>query len=120
MAKSQRRYTPEFRRRMVELHRAGRSHDELAKQYGSTSWSIRHWVNQADRDVSKGEGGLSTDGCPRRRPPQPRQARQVSRLSARPRGQASAPGESPSTATRTPDCPLPNYSRSMKESEGMT
>jgi transposase-like protein len=47
MAKSQRRYTPEFRRQMVELHRAGHGFDVLAKQYGCTSWSIRQWVKKA-------------------------------------------------------------------------
>ena len=60
MAKSQRRYTPEFRRQMVELRRAGHGFDALAKQYGCTSWSIRQWVKQADRDVGRGDGGLST------------------------------------------------------------
>jgi transposase len=60
MAKSQRRYTPEFRRQMVELHRAGHGFDALGKQYGCTSWSIRQWVKQADRDAGRGDGGLST------------------------------------------------------------
>jgi putative transposase len=60
MAKSQRVYTPEFRRQMVELHRAGRKFDELAKEFGCTSWSIRQWVKQADRDTGRGDGGLST------------------------------------------------------------
>jgi transposase len=60
MAKSQRVYTPEFRRQMVELHRAGRGFDELAKEFGCTSWSIRQWVKQADRDVGRSDGGLST------------------------------------------------------------
>jgi len=60
MAKTQRVYTPEFRRQMVELHRAGRGFDELAKEFGCTSWSIRQWVKQADRDVGRGDGGLST------------------------------------------------------------
>jgi len=60
MAKSQRRYTPEFRRQMVELHRAGHGFDALGKQYGCTSWSIRQWVKQADRDASRGDGGLTT------------------------------------------------------------
>ena len=60
MAKSQRVYTPEFRRQMVELHRAGRSFDELAKEFGCTSWSIRQWVKQADRDTGRGDGGLTT------------------------------------------------------------
>ena len=60
MAKEQRRYTPEFRRQMVELHRAGRGFDELAKEFGCTSWSIRQSVKQADRNVGRGDGGLST------------------------------------------------------------
>jgi transposase len=60
MAKEQRKYTPEFRRQMVELHRAGHGFDVLAKQYGCTSWSIRQWVKQADRDVGRGDGGLTT------------------------------------------------------------
>jgi hypothetical protein len=29
---------------MVELHRGGRSYNELAQQFGCTSWSIRMWV----------------------------------------------------------------------------
>jgi transposase len=45
---------------MVELHRAGRGFDELAKEFGCTSWSIRQWVKQADRDVGRGDGGLNT------------------------------------------------------------
>ena len=36
MAKKGTRYTPEFRRQMVELHRAGRSFEELAKEFGCT------------------------------------------------------------------------------------
>jgi len=60
MSKTQRVYTPEFRRQMVELHRAGRGFDELTKEFGCTSWSIRQWVKQADRDVGRGDGGLST------------------------------------------------------------
>jgi transposase len=60
MAKSQPRYTPEFRRQMVGLHRAGRTFDELAKEFGPTSWSIRQWVKRADRDDGRGDGGLTT------------------------------------------------------------
>ena len=60
MAKSQRVCTPAFRRQMVELHRAGRSFDELAKEFGCTSWSIRQWVKQSDRDTGRGDGGLTT------------------------------------------------------------
>jgi transposase len=45
---------------MVELHRSGRSFNDLAAQFGCTSWSIRMWVKQADRDGGKGDGGLTT------------------------------------------------------------
>jgi transposase len=45
---------------MVELHRSGRSFNELAEQFGCTSWSIRMWVKQADRDRGRGDGGLTT------------------------------------------------------------
>lgn len=60
MAKSQPKYAPEFRRQMVELHRAGRSFNELSKEFGCTSWSIRKWVKQAARDVGRGDGGLTS------------------------------------------------------------
>ena len=60
MGKSQKRYTPEFRRQMVELYRSGRSFNELAGQFGCSSWSIRMWVKQADRDGGKGDGGLTS------------------------------------------------------------
>jgi transposase len=60
MAKARKRYTPEFRRQMVQLHRAGRGFDELAKEFSCTSWSIRQWVKRAERDEGRGDGGLST------------------------------------------------------------
>ena len=60
MRKKRPHYAPEFRRQMVELHRAGHGFDALAKQYQCTSWSIRQWVKQADRDTGRGDGGLST------------------------------------------------------------
>ena len=60
MAKSQPRYTPEFRRQMVQLRRAGRGYNELAKEFGCTSWSIRQWEKRADRDEGRGDGGLTT------------------------------------------------------------
>mgnify|MGYP003428634882 CR=1 FL=1 len=60
MAKQQRTYTPEFRQQMVELVRVGRKYDELAQEFGCSSWSIRQWVKRADRDAGRGDGGLST------------------------------------------------------------
>jgi transposase len=60
MSKSQPKYTPEFRRQMVGLNRSGRRFDELAKEFGVTSWTIRQWVKRADRDAGSGDGGLTT------------------------------------------------------------
>jgi transposase len=42
------RYSPEFRERMVELVKAGRSYNELEKEFGVTSFSIRAWVKKAE------------------------------------------------------------------------
>jgi transposase len=60
MSKRSKRYTPEFRRQMVQLRRSGRGFDELAKEFGCTSWSIRQWVKRADRDEGCGDGGLTS------------------------------------------------------------
>jgi transposase len=62
MADKTTRYTPEFRRQMVELHRSGRSATSLAKEFGPTTWTICSWIKQADRDAGKpkSDGGLTT------------------------------------------------------------
>ena len=60
MAKTRPPYTPEFRRQMVELVRAGRSPDELGREFEPTAQSIRNWVAQAERDAGSGDGGLTT------------------------------------------------------------
>ena len=49
MAKTRPPYPPEFRRQMVELVRAGRDPDDLAREFEPTAQSIRHWVTVADR-----------------------------------------------------------------------
>ena len=53
-------YPPEFRRQMVELVRAGRSPEELAKEFEPTAQSIGNWVRQADRDEGLRKDGLTT------------------------------------------------------------
>jgi len=62
MAKSKfaKRYPVEFRRQLVELHRAGRSLTELAREFGCSQWAISRWVKQAERDAGRGDGGLTT------------------------------------------------------------
>ncbi len=57
MPKSHARYAPEYRRRIMELVRAGRSPEDLAKEFEPTAQSIRNWVAQVVRDE-----GLRLDG----------------------------------------------------------
>jgi transposase len=45
---------------MVELVRAGRSPEELAREFEPTSKSIRDWVAQADRDEGRRADGLTS------------------------------------------------------------
>jgi transposase len=54
-------YAPEFRLQMVELVRAGRSPENLAKEFEPTAQSIRNWVCQADIDEGQRHDGLKTD-----------------------------------------------------------
>src|SRR6516165_9627921 len=60
MAKTRPPYTPEFRRQMVELVRAGRSPEELAQEFEPTAQSIRNWVGQAECDAGRGGNRLTT------------------------------------------------------------
>jgi transposase len=60
MAKTRLPYTPQFRRRMVELVRAGRAQKALASEFEPTAQSIRNWVAQSGRNVGRGDGGLTT------------------------------------------------------------
>ena len=54
-------YTPEYRRRLVELVRAGRSPESLAKQFEPTAQAIRNWVRQADLDEGRRADGLTSE-----------------------------------------------------------
>jgi transposase len=60
MPKSRPPYPPELRRQMVELVRAGRNPEELAREYEPSAQAIRNWVAQADRDQGKRHDGLTS------------------------------------------------------------
>ena len=60
MSKPRRRYSAEFRTRMVELVRAGRSPASLAREFEPTPQAIGRWVRQADRDEGRRDDGLTT------------------------------------------------------------
>jgi transposase len=60
MPKSRPPYPAEFRRRMVELVRAGRTPEDLAQEFEPSAQAIRNWVAQAERDEGLRQDGLTT------------------------------------------------------------
>ena len=60
MASGRKVYPPEFKRRMVELVRAGRSPESLAKEFEPSANTIRKWAVQADLDEGLRADGLTT------------------------------------------------------------
>ncbi len=60
MARSHRAYPPEYRRRLVELVRAGRTPESLSRQYEVSAPSIRNWLRQAELDEGRRADGLTT------------------------------------------------------------
>jgi transposase len=57
MPGTHRPYSAEFRHRIVELVRAGRKPEHLAKEFEPSAQTIWNWVKQADLD-----GGRRSDG----------------------------------------------------------
>ena len=55
-----RAYPGEFRQRMVELVRAGRSPEQLAREFEPSANAIRKWAQQADREEGRRSDGLTT------------------------------------------------------------
>ncbi len=53
-------YPPDFRRHMVELVRAGRDPEDLAREFEPSGQTIRNWVAQAERDDGHRADGLSS------------------------------------------------------------
>jgi len=53
-------YPAEFRSRMIDLVRSGRSPDDLAKEFEPSAQTIRNWVQQADLDDGRRHDGLTT------------------------------------------------------------
>ncbi len=55
MPKTHPPYSPEFRRQIVDLVRAGRDPADLAREFEPTAQAIRNWVVQADRQEGRRE-----------------------------------------------------------------
>jgi transposase len=67
MPKSRPPYPPEFRERVVELLKSGRSGKSLAKEFGCTEQSIRNWRKQLEgsgRSASSSTPAPRTSGTP--------------------------------------------------------
>ena len=61
MPRSRAPYPSAFRQQMVDLVRAGRSPEALAKEFEPTAQAIRNWVKQDDLDQGRREDGLRTE-----------------------------------------------------------
>jgi transposase len=61
MPKSRRAYPLEYRERIVDLVRGGRSPESIAREFEPTAQCVRNWVRQADRDSGRRRDGLTTD-----------------------------------------------------------
>src|SRR3954464_14647656 len=61
MPKSKPPYPAEFRARMIDLVRSGRSVRSLAREFDVTETSIHSWVRQADLDGGRRKDGLTTE-----------------------------------------------------------
>ena len=48
MPKTRTAYPPAFRQPMIERVRAGRSPEDLAREFEPTARTVRNWVAQAD------------------------------------------------------------------------
>jgi transposase len=60
MPRSHKPYPPQFRQQMVELVRAGRTPEELSREFEPSAQSISNWVAPADRDGGRRKDGLTT------------------------------------------------------------
>lgn len=60
MPKTHPPYPLEYRERIIDLVRAGRSPESLAREFEPSAPCIRNWVRQADRDAGRRTDGLTT------------------------------------------------------------
>jgi transposase len=57
--KKHRTYPAVYREQLIELIRAGRTPESLAREFEPSAQTIRNWVTQADRDAGR-TGGMTT------------------------------------------------------------
>jgi len=61
MAKPSRSYPPEFRQKILELIRSGRSGNAVAKQFNVSRQTISNWLKQDALDGGRRTDGLTSD-----------------------------------------------------------
>ena len=61
MPRTRTSYPPDFREQMVELIRAGRTPDELEKEFEPSAQTVRNWVYQAGLDEGLRNDGFTSD-----------------------------------------------------------
>jgi transposase len=62
MPKSHAPYPQEYRQQILELARAGRSAEELAKEFEPSAQRIRNWIKQDKVDRGQRQDGLPSEG----------------------------------------------------------
>lgn len=61
MAKTRPPYPETYRRKILDLHRTGKTIQELAAQFEVSAQSVRNWIAQDERDAGKRrDGGLTS------------------------------------------------------------
>jgi transposase len=58
--KKQRYYAPEFRQQLIELVEAGRTPEDLSRDFEPSAQTIRNWVQQAARDAGTRRDGATS------------------------------------------------------------
>jgi transposase len=61
MPKTHAPYPEEYRQQILELVRAGRTAEELSKEFEPTAQCIRNWIKQDERDHGKRQDGLTSE-----------------------------------------------------------
>ena len=60
MPRPRRVYPPEYRQQLIELVRAGRTPEELSREFEPSGQTIRNWVAQAALDAGQRTDGLTS------------------------------------------------------------
>lgn len=54
-------YPPEFRRRLVELVRSGRSVNDVSREFQVARQSVVNWIKQVELDTGQRRDGLTSE-----------------------------------------------------------